>query len=112
LSLAKSGIVGKSKKEEETLRVFLISHGSLDHSEKKDGNRQFFADSRWAVLPCLLLAGGLITLIFRHAQPLGTFALWVSVSIGHFPAAFKYTKNCLEGAQKCLRISQWLSYIL
>jgi hypothetical protein len=54
-------------------------------------------DENWHVFANILVAGKfclvsywLTTLfpVFHHTQPLGTFAQWVSVLFGHFPAAF------------------------
>jgi hypothetical protein len=55
--------------------------------EKKEGKCRVFANGRWAILPCLLLTDSLISQIFHHTQPIGTFDKRV---FGHFPAAFQY----------------------
>ncbi len=63
--------------------------GSL---EKKDRNCHVVTDSCWSILPCLLLADGLISRIFHHTQPIGkfpervSFYIWVFFSV--FPVLF------------------------
>jgi hypothetical protein len=116
LSLAKNGIVGKSKKE-ESMRVFSILHCSFGFYEilkeplclrERNGNCNVFADSHWAILPCLLLSLSFISWIFHHTQlirifarrylcylgisqrlsnTLSEFSMGYSVTFVHFPAA-------------------------
>jgi hypothetical protein len=52
-----------------------------------DGNCRAFANSRWAILPYLLLADSLISRIFHHTQPTGTFPS--VLFLGMFQQLFK-----------------------
>jgi hypothetical protein len=66
------------------------------------GNCRDFSNRYWPILPCLLLADGLIPQIFHHTQPIGTFAQRIS---GYqldlaFPCGFLIAfKNCPEAIQ-------------
>ncbi len=66
LSLAKSGMVGKSKNRQSrwALKTFFTAPSTFNKceqkhgpSEKRDGNCHIFANSHWEILPPLLLAG-------------------------------------------------------
>jgi hypothetical protein len=59
-------MVGRAKIGKESLSILNIFHSSFDlkkyeqkcgPSEKMDGNCHVFANSRWEILPPLLLAG-------------------------------------------------------
>jgi hypothetical protein len=87
LILAKKVSLARANIGEEQLSVFKVFHSSFDYvckqkcgaSEKRNGNCHVFANSRWAILPFLLLTHGVI---------------WTFPS--GFPTLFKY---CLEAIQ-------------
>jgi hypothetical protein len=63
----------------------------MGDSEKRWKFQGFFAAGCRSILHCLLLADRLISQIFHHTQPIGTFAQRVSVPFGHFLVAFWYS---------------------
>jgi hypothetical protein len=80
-------IVKKCKEGKKPLRFLKFSAAPLSFNkystrsipDKRDGNCYIYIDSRWAILPCLLLADSLFSQIFQHTQTIGPFAQRVSI---------------------------------
>jgi hypothetical protein len=81
------------------------------HFKQKSGASEkeiyIFGDRRWPILPCLLLADGLISQIqiFDHTQPIETFAQLVSVLLGISQQLLNTLKELPRGYPITLGIS-------
>jgi hypothetical protein len=97
LVCVRRGVADDLKKKITTASLIFYNYKKkYSASEEMDENCHIFANIHWAILPSLLLAHGLISWIFNHTQPMGTFAQRVSML---FP----------RGSQYPLRIAQRLS---
>ncbi len=75
------------------LQPFTNMNSNVVHQRKGKDIAMFLPIAAGQYMPCLLLADGLISLIFHHTQPTETFAQQVPISktfpvtFGHFPVA-------------------------
>ncbi len=107
--------VGKKKTRRKLCQGFLLfsiapltfnkHKQKFGTSEERNLNCQVFSDSCWTTLPGLLLDDGLISWIFHHTQPKGTFSQLIYCFICicficPFPSGFSVPfKKCPEAVQ-------------
>jgi hypothetical protein len=96
----------RAKIGEETLSVFKIFTASAtfnkckqkrSSSEEINGNCYVFANSRWAILPALLLANSrYLGISQRLSNTFYELPRGFPIAFGHFPAAFLYPNSSTQ----------------
>jgi hypothetical protein len=79
------------------LRLF-INISKNPELQKKDRNYNALPDSCWAILACLRVTDSLISQIFHHTQPIGTFAQisFICTFLGSFYIPYKYCPEAIH----------------